>query len=291
MLWHWNLSGALSCLCSPPQHGSIDIPCSHSPFSFSSLPLALSLSLSCCSAQISHASGMVYFIYVGISHAMKDTGEKRKETIYALIITQLQWMTLIGMYYTDIIEQEKQLTSTNELLFAHAEQVLQSTTEEELRKKYNAPKSASADSLSKMASRDIAVEFLKSLVVLDEIDVRKICVKKLRDVKALKKGIKDDASKKRIDNENKVPFTFFEGARWGEDTTLDKPPECGERFDWIVEFYKLVDDPQLQVVAKRLKILERAGGLLIIALEVYGLLSMAADNKATAAAGGIAGNM
>ena len=116
--------------------------------------------------------GMVYFIYVGISHAMKDPPEKRKDTIYALIITQLQWVTLVGMYYSDIIEQEKKLTSTNELLFAHAEKVLENATTDELRKTYNAPKSASAESLSKIASRDIAVEFLKGLAVLDEIDVR-----------------------------------------------------------------------------------------------------------------------
>ena len=99
-----------------------------------------------------------------------DTGRE------ALVVTQLQWVTLVAMYYNEIIEQEKQLISTNELLFAHAETVLANTPEQELRQKYNAQASgegtATIDNLSKMASRDIAIVFLKSLVVLDEIDVR-----------------------------------------------------------------------------------------------------------------------
>jgi hypothetical protein len=111
---------------------------------------------------------------------------------------------------------------------------------------------------------------------------RKLCIKKLRAVKEMQKN-QSDAEKKRIASENKVPFTFFEKARWGDDTELDSSPKCGERFDWVAKFYALVDDPEVQVVAKRLKVLELGGGLLIIALEVYGLMSAQADNKAAVA--------
>ena len=94
-------------------------------------------------------------------------------------------------------------------------------------------------------------------------------MKKYREVKAecVKQGATNAELKQVIFDDSKVPFTFFESARWGADITLDKPPGPLERAFWITDFYKLVADPQLQVAGSRLTNLMLYGIVTVILLE------------------------
>ena len=219
---------------------------------------------------------MAYYLYFAI---------KEGNDVDSAVVTQLGWVVVFLMYYSDILEQETTMLTINEIMFGHSKKIKRDCDLSELRAKYKAPTAATDEMVCKIASRDIVTNFFSGLIVLYECDVRAHCVKKIREknaaLKAAKSEGKDKAALQAIAKTFNADYSFFEQARWGGELELQLKPTFMERLFWVGNFYgQILTDPEDGATRcfcwngwgtkRKLSKLMPLGGIMIVIIELYG---------------------
>jgi hypothetical protein len=78
------------------------------------------------------------------------------------------------------------------------------------------------------------------------------------------------SSKVKIEEADKVHYSFFEGARWANDIKLECKPNSSERALWIPFMYRLLQDGDAETTLKRITRTVWLGAYGLLAVEAYG---------------------